>query len=48
MKRVMMCAAPVAIGLYLGLPGTAIAKDTQVGVANQVFAMMAAEGGARP
>ena len=45
MKRLVTYAALVAIGLYLGLPGIATAKDTQVGVADQVFAMMAAEGG---
>jgi putative membrane protein len=45
MKRIMACAALVAVGLYLGLPGLAVAKDAQVGVADQVFAMMAAGGG---
>jgi putative membrane protein len=45
MRRIMACAAVVAVGLYLGLPGLAVAKDAQVGVADQVFAMMAAEGG---
>lgn len=45
MKRIMACAALITVGLYLGLPGLASAKDAQVGVADQVFAMMAAEGG---
>jgi putative membrane protein len=45
MRRMMACAALVAVGLYLCLPGMTIAKDAQVGVADQVFAMMAAEGG---
>jgi putative membrane protein len=45
MKRIMTCAALVAIGVYLALPGLAAAKDAQVGVADQIFAMMAAEGG---
>jgi putative membrane protein len=45
MKRMMVCAALVAIGVYLALPGMAIAKDAQVGVADQIFAMMAAGGG---
>jgi putative membrane protein len=45
-KRVMIYAALVALGVSLGLPGLAMAaKDPQVGVADQVFAMMAAEGG---
>jgi putative membrane protein len=45
MKRVMTCAALVAIGFYLSLPGLAIAKDSQVGIADQIFAMKAAGGG---
>jgi len=45
MKRVIACAALVAIGVYLSLPGMAIAKDAQVGVADQIFAMMVAGGG---
>jgi putative membrane protein len=45
MKRIMTCAALVAIGIYLSLPGMASAKDAQVGVADQIFAMMAAGGG---
>src|SRR5918996_2138669 len=45
MKRMMTCAALVAIGVYLSLPGMASAKDAQVGVADQIFAMMAAGGG---
>jgi putative membrane protein len=45
MKRMMMCAALVAIGVYLSLPGMAMAKDAKVGVADQIFAMMAAGGG---
>ena len=45
MKRVMTCAALVAIGLYLSLPGLAIAKDSQVAIADQIFAMKAAGGG---
>jgi putative membrane protein len=44
-KRIMTYAALVALGVYLGLPGMSMAKDAQVGVADQVFAMMAAEGG---
>ena len=45
MKRIMACATLVTIGMLLWLPGLATAKDTQVGVADQVFAMMAGEGG---
>jgi putative membrane protein len=45
MKRMMTCAALVAIGVYLSLPGMASAKDAQVSVADQIFAMMAAGGG---
>ena len=45
MKRMMTCAALVAIGVYLSLPGMASAKEAQVGVADQIFAMMAAGGG---
>ena len=45
MKRIMACAALIALGVCLGLPGVAAAKDTQVGVADQIFAMMAASGG---
>ena len=46
MKGFMTYVALVALGVSLGWPGTAMAaKDTQVGVADQVFAMMAAEGG---
>ncbi len=45
MKRIMTYAALVVLGVYLGLPGMSMAKDAQVGVADQVFAMMAAEGG---
>jgi putative membrane protein len=45
MKRVVACAALSMIGMLLWLPGLATAKDSQVGVADQVFAMMAAEGG---
>jgi putative membrane protein len=44
-KRIMTCAALIALGVYLGLPGMSMAKDAQVGVADQVFAMMAADGG---
>jgi putative membrane protein len=45
MKQMMRCAALVAIGVYLSLPGMAIAADAKVGVADQIFAMMAAVGG---
>jgi putative membrane protein len=46
MKGLMTYVALVALGVSLGWSGTAMAaKDTQVGVADQVFAMMAAEGG---
>jgi putative membrane protein len=45
MKRIMTCAALAAIGILLWLPGLATARDMQVGVADQVFAMMSAEGG---
>jgi putative membrane protein len=45
MKWIMACAALAAMGITLCLPGMALAKDAQVGVADQVFAMMAAEGG---
>jgi putative membrane protein len=45
MKRVMTCAALVAIGVYLSLPGMAIAKDSQVSITEQIFTMMAAGGG---
>jgi hypothetical protein len=34
MRRIMACAAVVAVGLYLGRPGLAVAKDAQVGVAD--------------
>jgi len=45
-KRIMLYAVIATLGTYLGLPGLATAaKDTQVGVADQAFAMMAAEGG---
>ena len=48
MKRFMSYVVLVALGVSLGWPGAAMAaKDTQVGVADQVFAMMAAEGGWR-
>ena len=45
MKRLVTYATLVALGVYLGLPGMSIAKEAEVGVADQVFAMMAAEGG---
>jgi putative membrane protein len=45
MKRIAACAAVTVIGMLLWLPGLATAKDSQVGVADQAFAMMAAEGG---
>jgi putative membrane protein len=45
MKRIMVYAALVAIGTYLCLPGTALGRGAQVDVADQVFAMMAADGG---
>jgi putative membrane protein len=45
MKQVMAYMALVALGVSLWLPGSVCAKDTQVGVADQVFAMMAASGG---
>jgi putative membrane protein len=45
MKRMLTCAALVAIGVYLSLPGVAIAAGAKVGVADQIFAMMAAVGG---
>ena len=45
MKRILTCAALVAIGIYLSLPGMAIAGDAKVSVADQIFAMMAAGGG---
>ena len=45
MKRIMTYAVLVVLGVYLGLPGMSVAKDAQVGVADQVFAMMAAKGG---
>jgi putative membrane protein len=42
----MLYVVIAAVGVYLGLPGlVTAAKDTQVGVADQAFAMMAAEGG---
>jgi putative membrane protein len=44
-KRLVTYAALVALGVYLGLPGMSIPKEAEVGVADQVFAMMAAEGG---
>jgi len=44
-KRIMTYTVLVVLGVYLGLPGMSVAKDAQVGVADQVFAMMAAEGG---
>ena len=43
MQQVM--AAVTMVGMLMWLPGLAAAKDSQVGVADQVFAMMAAEGG---
>jgi putative membrane protein len=45
MKRLMACAALAAIGMLLWLPGLATAKDMRLGVADQVFAMTAGEGG---
>jgi putative membrane protein len=45
MKWIMAWTALAAMGIALCLPGMALAKDAQVGVADQVFAMMAAEGG---
>jgi len=45
MKRIMAGAALAAMGIILSLTGIAVAKDAKVGVADQVFAMMAAEGG---
>jgi putative membrane protein len=45
MKWIMAGAALAAMVITLSLPTMAIAKNTQVGVADQVFAMMAAEGG---
>jgi len=45
MKWIMASAALAAMGITLCLPGMGLAKDAQVGVADQVFAMMAAEGG---
>jgi putative membrane protein len=45
MKSMMAGAALAAMVITLSLPGMAIAKDVQVGVADQVFAMMAAKGG---
>lgn len=45
MKRVMACAALVAIGWYFSLPGMVLAKDSQVSIADQIFAMKAAGGG---
>ncbi len=45
MRRIMTCTALTAVGMLLWLPVLATAKDMQVGVADQVFAMMAAEGG---
>jgi putative membrane protein len=44
MKRVMAGIAVTGIGILLGLPVLSTAKGSQVGVADQVFAMMAAEG----
>lgn len=45
-KQVMVYAAIAAIAVSLGLSGLATAaKDAEVGVADQAFAMMAAEGG---
>lgn len=45
MQGIMAWAAVAAIGMLVGLPGLTTAKDSQVGVPDQVFAMMAAEGG---
>jgi putative membrane protein len=45
MKRIMAGAALAAMVITLCLPGMAMAKDAQVGVADQVFARMAAKGG---
>ena len=45
MTRIMACAALVVLTVSLGLSEVATAKDMQVGVADQIFAMMAASGG---
>jgi putative membrane protein len=45
MKWMIAWAALAVMGVTLGFPGMALAKDAQVGVVDQVFAMMAAEGG---
>jgi len=45
MKRIVTCASLAAVSMLLWLPGLEAAKDTQVSVTDQAFAMMAAEGG---
>jgi putative membrane protein len=48
MKRSMLCVALVALGVYLSMPGVAVAMEKgqkQIGAADQAFAMMAASGG---
>ena len=45
MKRSMLCVALVALGVYLSVPGIAVAMEKRVGAADQAFAMMAAGGG---
>jgi len=45
MKRMIVYAAMVALGMWLWLPGTAIAGEKRVGAADQAFAMEAASSG---
>lgn len=45
MKRLMACTVLVAMSVYLSVPGTATAGESEVPAADRVFAMMAAEGG---